>query len=153
MPEGAETGLPKPSVLARTAVGMGWIVSWRLATRLLGLVSTLVLVRLLAPADFGLVALGTTFVIAVDTLSTLGVEDALVRDHAPTADMYDTAFTLTVLRSIATALVISVVAIPVGAFFAEPRLAYILWTLAVGALIAGCGSMGSYRFPPRHGFR
>jgi lipopolysaccharide exporter len=144
--EVAATGLPKPSVLARTAAGMGWIVGWRLATRFLGLVNTLVLVRLLAPADFGLVALGTTFVIAVDTLSTLGVEDALVRDHAPTPDMYDTAFTLTVLRSIATALVICVVAVPVAAFFAEPRLAYILWALAVGALIAGCGSMGPIDF-------
>jgi O-antigen/teichoic acid export membrane protein len=41
------------STLARTAQGAGWVVAWRMTTRLLGLVSTLVLARLLTPADFG----------------------------------------------------------------------------------------------------
>ena len=43
-----------------------------------GLVSTLVLVRLLQPADFGLVALATGFINSVDALSAIGVQDALV---------------------------------------------------------------------------
>jgi O-antigen/teichoic acid export membrane protein len=137
---------PNRSVLARTAVGMGWIVGWRMATRLLGLLNTLILVRLLAPADFGLVALGTSFAIAVDTLSTLGIEDALVREAAPTQAMYDTAFTMTLLRSLATALVIAAAAIPVAGFFAEPRLAHILWALAIGAVIEGTGSVGIVDF-------
>jgi lipopolysaccharide exporter len=134
------------SILARAAVGTGWIVGWRMVTRLLGLASTLILVRLLAPADFGLVALGTSFIVAVDTLSAIGVEDALVREHSPTAAMYHTAFTLTALRGVATTIVIAVAAIPIGSFFAEPRLAYILWALAAGTLIGGIGSIGIVDF-------
>ena len=34
-----------------------WVIAWRLGMRILGLISTLVLVRLLVPADFGLLAL------------------------------------------------------------------------------------------------
>ena len=117
-----------------------------MVTRILGLASTLVLVRLLTPADFGLVALGTSFIIAVDTLSTIGVEDALVREHAPTAAMYDTAFTLTALRGGATTLLIALAAFPIGSFFAEPRLAYILLALAAGTLINGIGSIGIVDF-------
>lgn len=135
-----------PSILARTAVGMGWIVAWRMATRVLGLISTLVLVRVLAPADFGLVALGTSFVLAVDTLSAIGVEDAMVREHSPSPAMYDTAFTLTALRSLATTVLIAIGAIPIARFFSEPRLAHILWSLAAGTLISGIGSIGVVDF-------
>ena len=44
------------SATGKVAVGVGWIVAWRMATRNLGLISTLLLVRLLRPEDFGLVA-------------------------------------------------------------------------------------------------
>jgi hypothetical protein len=43
-----ETGSTE-SVFARTARGTGWLVAWRMATRLLGVASTMVLVRLLTP--------------------------------------------------------------------------------------------------------
>lgn len=137
---------PPSSVLARTAAGMGWIVTWRGATRVLGLVSTLILVRLLAPADFGLVALGTGFAQAVDTLSMLGVEDALVRERAPTPEMYDTAFTINALRSLGTATVIAALGQPVAHFFGEPRLATVLYALAVGAVIQATSSIGVIDF-------
>ena len=133
-------------MLARTAVGLGWIVGWRMATRALGLLSTLVLIRLLAPGDFGLVALASTFVIAVDTLSELGVEDSLVREPHPTPAMYDTAFTLNAMRSGVTAALLAAAAAPVAGFFAEPRLADILWALAAGTVVSGAGSIGVVDF-------
>jgi lipopolysaccharide exporter len=138
--------LQGPSMLSRTATSTGWIVGWRMATRLFGLISTLILVRLLAPGDFGLVALGTSFIGAVDMLSGLGVEDALVREHAPTRALYDTAFTLTAIRSVGTSVVIALAAVPVAAFFGEPRLADVLWALAAGTLIGGIASIGVIDF-------
>lgn len=144
MTEAAEG--PKESILRRAAIGTGWIVAWRMATRALGLISTLVLIRLLSPGDFGLVALATSFITAVDTLSALGIEDALVREHAPTADMYDTAFTMTALRGLVTTLVIAAGALPVSRFFADPRLAVVLWALAGGVLIQSLNSVGIVDF-------
>jgi hypothetical protein len=44
------------SLLARTVREGGQMVGWRLAARVLGLLSTLALARLLIPADFDLVA-------------------------------------------------------------------------------------------------
>lgn len=72
------------SILARTALSAGWVIGWRMASRVPGLVSTLILVRLLMPADFGVVALGDAFAQAVDTMSVLGTDDALIREHEPT---------------------------------------------------------------------
>ncbi len=135
-----------PSITARIARSTAWIVGWRMASRALGLVSTLLLVRLLSPADFGLVALGTSFVIAVDTLSDLGVEDALVRERAPDPALYATAFTLTAIRGLLTALLIAGAALPIGLFFGEPRLADILWALAAGTVVASLASVGTIDF-------
>jgi lipopolysaccharide exporter len=140
------TATAEPSVLMRTAKGVGWIVAWRMVTRLLGVASTLTLVRLLLPADFGLVALGTGFAQAVDALSTLGVEDALIREPNPTPAMYHTAYTMDALRSVLTALVIAGAAVPVGAFFKEPRLANVLFALAISSLVQGTNSVGTVDF-------
>ena len=83
---------------------------------------------------------------AVDTLSAIGVEDAMVREHSPSPAMYDTAFTLTALRSLATTVLIAIGAVPIATFFSEPRLANILWALAAGTLISGIGSIGVVDF-------
>ena len=88
------------SLLSRTARGAGWVMAWRLGMRVLGLTSTLILVRLLAPADFGLIALATGFVQSVDGLMSLGTEEAVIREAAPSRSVYDTAFTLNALRGL-----------------------------------------------------
>ncbi|MGH7100237.1 MAG: oligosaccharide flippase family protein, partial [Stellaceae bacterium] len=68
------------SILQRTAHGAAWVIAWRVVRRLIGIINTLILVRLLTPADFGLVALGYGFVSGLDVLCTLGVEQAIIRD-------------------------------------------------------------------------
>ena len=100
------------SILAKTARGAGWVIGWRLVTRSLGLISTLFLVRLLHPADFGLVTLAMSFGQAIDSLSSLGVEEAVIREKHPTRDLYDSAFTINVIRGFATAVVVALAAWP-----------------------------------------
>ena len=143
-PEGS--GPAVGSLLLKTAQGTGWVIGWRMATRLLGLISTLTLVRLLLPSDFGLVALSASFAQSIEAFSALGVEDAVVREKAPTRDIYDTGFTINALRSAATAAVILALAIPAGSFFAEPRLANILAAMAIATLLDGFTNIGIVDF-------
>lgn len=134
------------ALLAATARGAGWVIGWRLATRVLGLISTLTLVRLLAPRDFGLVALATSFAQAADALSLLGVQDALIRERTPRRELYDTGFTLNAIRSLVTAALIAVAAGPASRFFHEPRLAAVLLALAFATLVSGCENIGIIDF-------
>lgn len=134
------------SVMSKTAKGAGWMISWRFATRALGLLSTLALVRLLLPSDFGLVALGAAFAQSVDSLSVLGVEDVVVRAEAPDRATYDTAFTINAIRGVATAALIALASYPAAAFFSEPRLFYVLLALAAAALIDGFENIGIVDF-------
>jgi lipopolysaccharide exporter len=134
--------IPQQSVTSRVARGTGWVIAWRVVSRNLGLLSTLVLVRLLRPEDFGLVALATGFANTVDSLSAIGVQDALVRDTSPTRDMYDTAYCMNVLRGLVTAVFIAALAWPVADFFADPRLIGVMLALALMMLLGTVGNIG-----------
>lgn len=136
----------KGSIASRTAIGTGWVIAWRLATRIIGLCSTLILVRLLDAADFGLIALATGFIAAAEALSAVGVADALVRERAPDRAMYDTAFTLSVMRGLLTAALILGFATPVASFFADDRLTPIMLALSVGMIITSVENIGIVDF-------
>lgn len=133
-------------LLARTARGAGWVMAWRLGMRALGLVSTLILVRLLAPADFGLMALATGFMQTIDGMLLLGIEEAVIRDDAPDRATYDTAFTLNVLRGAAVSLLVAACAIPAGDFFGDSRLTPVLLFVACLPLLDGLANIGAVDF-------
>ncbi len=117
-----------------------------MTTRLLGLLNTIILVRILVPADFGLLALATGFAQSISQLSVLGTDEAVVREKAPTEEFYNSAFTMNVLRSLATAMIIAAAAWPAAVFFAEPRLFPILLVLAFGSLIGALQNIGVVDF-------
>jgi lipopolysaccharide exporter len=133
------------SLFHRTAIGAAWMVAWRMVTRTLGLASTLVLARILLPADFGLLAMATTFSAAVEALSQIGVQDALIR-HPNSERLLDTGFTLQLGRGIATGLVVALAAPGAAAWFIEPRLIPLLLILAGCAVVAGTENIGIIAF-------
>ena len=141
------------SVSQRAVAGAGWIIAWRVATRNIGLLSTLILVRLLQPADFGLVALATGFINSVDALSAIGVQDALVRARDLDRDLYDTGFGLSVLRAGVTAALVILLAWPIGDFFNDRRLTVVMLALAFGTLISGFENIGIIDFRRNMAFR
>lgn len=122
------------------------MMGWRLATRLSGMVSTLILARLLAPSDFGLLAMATAFSSSVDALSQIGTDNALVRHDGPTDDLQNTAFTMQMLRGMFTAAMIAAIAPFAATWFAEPRLAAVLYVLALVTALAGLDNVGAVAF-------
>ncbi len=134
------------SVLARTLRGAGWVVAWRWGMRVLGLASTLVLVRLLAPADFGLVALASSFMNTVDAMMMLGTEEAVIRQKEPNRTVYDTAYTLNVIRGLAVTVLVAALAEPAARFFGDPRLEIVLLVVATLPLMDGVSNIGTVDF-------
>jgi hypothetical protein len=116
-----------------------------MAARLLGVISTLTLVRLLLALDFGRVALSTIFQQSIEAFTPLGVEDAVVGEKAPAPDVYNTAFTVNLLRSVATSSVILILAVP-GDSFAETRPTNILIALTIGTLLDDFANIGIVDF-------
>lgn len=134
------------SVTQKTAIGAAWLIVWRMATRGLGVISTLVLARILVPADFGLIAMAVAFSGSVEMLSRIGLQEALVRRHEMDKSVLDTAFTIQVVRAFITGAVVWLGAPFAANWFAEPQLVAILATLAVVNIVTGFENIGVVEF-------
>lgn len=122
---------------ARVARGAGWIVASRLSMRLLGFVNTIIVARLLAPADFGLIAVGMTAVQLLQGLSDIGVSQAVVKFRDAGRDEIDTLFTLSVLRGLFIAALMLGAAPLAVAFYNDARMAHVFIGLAFYPAIGG----------------
>lgn len=128
---------PKRDVRARLATGTIWIAAARLGANLLGLTTTLVLARILVPADFGLVAFGTTILSVVSAVTNMSLTSALIAHKAPTPGHFHTAWTLNGARGVLIAIFLCIAAKPASLIAHEPRLFALMCTLSLGPVIEG----------------
>ena len=128
------------------ATGAAWMILLRLTERGIGFVSTLILARVLVPADFGLVAMATSLLAAVDLLSAFSFDLALIQNQSATRHHYDTAWTFGVIFGAVKAVGLCLLAAPAAVFFSEPRLEGLVYALALYALIEGFDNIGIVAF-------
>jgi PST family polysaccharide transporter len=121
----------------KVARGAGWIVASRLMMRVFGFLNTIVVARLLAPEDFGLIAVGMTAVQLLQGLSDIGVSQAVVKFQDAGRREIDTLFTLSALRGAAIAAVMLATAALAGHFYGDPRIAWVFCGLAAYPLLLG----------------
>ena len=133
-------------ILKRAVKGAGWTVFMRFAVRFVGIVSTLILARLLVPADFGLVALATMLVAMLEAMSEFNFAIYLIRQQSADRSHYDTAWTLSALRGIIIALLLAALAPFAVDFFHEPRLENIVYAIALVTVLSGFTNIGIVDF-------
>lgn len=126
----------------RMARGAVWMVAFKLAERSIGVLSTIVLARLLVPADFGLIAMAMSIVAVLDLLSSFGFDTAIIQNVRAERRHYDTAWTLTMVFAGVNAAVLLLLALPASQFYDEPRLAPVMALLAVAMLVQGVENIG-----------
>jgi O-antigen/teichoic acid export membrane protein len=124
-------------IKARLTKGSLWISGGRVLTNLLAVVSTIVLARLLVPADFGLVALGTTMLAILSAITNLSMGAALVQHREPTDAHYHTAWTLGVVRGLGLAAIFCLLGLPLARLYGEPRLDEVMYALSVSVFLTG----------------
>jgi O-antigen/teichoic acid export membrane protein len=105
--------------------------------RVLQLATTAILARILDPADYGLVAIAMVVVGVLNILSNFQFGNAIIKTRELGAAHLDTAFTLNLIRGVLSAAALVALARPVSGYMHEPRLAAILYVLAVPALVGG----------------
>ncbi len=122
--------------------GAAWAIAMRWSIRLLGLISTAILARLLTPADFGIVAMAGLVVALVDSFSEFGTEMLLMRQADATRAHCDTAWTFRLLQGVATAAIILAAAPFAARYFDEPRLPTVMVVLALIAVVSSTSNIG-----------
>jgi lipopolysaccharide exporter len=128
------------------AKGAAWMMGFKLLDKSIGLISTLVLARVLTPADFGLVAMAMAVVALLQLMGAFGFDTALIQRQNTERKHFDTAWTFGVIFGISTATLLLVLALPAANFYREPRLELMLPALAVAALIGGFENIGTVAF-------
>ena len=126
--------------------GTLWVVGARWGIRAIGLVSTVVLARLLTPADFGVVALAMLVVGLIEIFNDTGLAIYIIRHPDPGRPHLDTVFTLQLIIGAVLALAI-VLAAPFGAaFFRTPAIEPVIQLLALRSLLWGLENPGIILF-------
>ena len=134
------------SINKQIAKGAAWMVAFKVVDKSVGLVSTIVLARMLAPEDFGLVAMSMILLAALNLLISFGFEVQLIQNRDAGRDQFDTAWTFTVIFSVVCGLVLVGLAIPAAQFYREPRLEAIIYALAFGFALEGFSNIGTVAF-------
>ena len=130
----------------KATIGAGWMIAWRAVSRLLGMANTIILARLLVPADFGIVAMAMAFETSLLMMTTFPVQDALLRRPETDTNLHDAAFTIQITRAILSALVIAAAAPAAARWFAEPRLIPLILALAGTTVVNGLSNIGTVQF-------
>ena len=130
----------------KVARGAAWMVGLRMTDRLVGLASTLILARVLTPADFGLVAMAMAVIGLIELASAFGFEVPLLRAAQPTRAEYDTVWTLNVMFGVGCASATALAAVPAAHFYAEERLIPVFLALAFGWAVSSFANVGTVDF-------
>ena len=111
------------------------------AEKIIFLARLFILARLLAPEDFGLLAIGMVALTLTLRLTDFGVVAALIQAPATDKRHLDTAWTISVLRGVGIATLLLVAAPWIADAFGDPRATDIIRALALTALLQAAASI------------
>ena len=136
----------RPTIGNRIAKGARWTIGIRIAERVIGLTSTMILARLLVPGDFGLIAMGTAVLAALEAMTAFGFEWAVIQRGTRERRFLDTAWTLNLIFAVVCAVLLCAAVPIVTLFYGEPRVAEVMYVLALVCLIGGLRNIGMVIF-------
>lgn len=113
------------------ASGVRWGTFDRTVQTVLRMATTVLLARLVAPADFGLIAIALVVVNLASLLSGLGLGPALVQQTDLRREHVGVAFALSAGFGLFLSVVVALSSYPAAAFFDQPALRKVLPVLAV----------------------
>lgn len=131
---------------SRVVRGGCWVFALRITDRLFRLARTVVLARLLAPADFGLFGIALLAMSALETFSLTGFNEALIQKKEDTKHYLDMAWTVQAIRGVILALALFLIAPYVASFFNAAAAKPILQVIGLSVLFQGFVNIGVVYF-------
>ena len=125
------------NIAGRLLRGSIWVAAARALVNLLQFASTIFLARLLTPADFGLVALGTTMLAIVNSVTDMSLSQALIHHKEPTDEHFHTAWTLGAIRGLVLGAFVAAIGLPMAGFYHDSRLPGIMLAFGIATFLGG----------------
>lgn len=129
------------------------MLGFKLIHRSIGLISTLILARLLLPEHFGIIAMAMSVIAILELATSFGFDIALIRNQKASKEHYNTAWTFNVLFGVSIMLFMVLLAHPAAIFYNKPELTNVILALSLGPLIFGFENIGTVAFRKEMDFR
>lgn len=137
---------PGRAVSQRVVHAGFWSLAARGSTRLLGVVRTVVLARLLAPDDFGLFGIALVVLSFLINFSNTGLQAAVIQKKGDVADYLDTVWTVHLLRGAALGAVLIITAPLIAQFFGESAATPLLRVLGISIFLQFLANPGTLHY-------
>ncbi len=141
----ASTALAAPTGLTdldRSFVrALAWSGGAKWGSQIASWASTVIVARILAPEDYGLVSMAMVFVGFVALLSEFGVGTAVIAMRDLRDEQIAQLNALAVLLGVAACVATCAAAVPLGHFFESPGLPFVLIALSVGFIVTSLSTV------------
>ncbi len=142
----AEQKLTAAEARGHMARGSVWMISMRWGIRILGLVTTVIIARILDPEDFGIFAIAALIVKFCEIAGKAGQDMAVIRHPNPTREYVDASWTLSIIVGIVLGIGIVLSAPAIAYGFSEPRAISVIYILSIRVFIMGFENIGVVMF-------
>lgn len=130
----------------RVAKGGFWVFSLRAVQQLLNLVRLIILARILAPHDFGLMGIALLTMATLETFSQTGFQQALIQKKEDIESYLDSAWTVLILRGFVVFIILYFVAPYAAIFFKTPPATLIIRVIGLAILFQSFTNIGVIYF-------
>lgn len=137
---------PGGSLSQRAVSGGIWVFIARISDKGLGLIRLIILARVLAPDDFGLMGIALLAMSTLATFSQTGFNAALVQTKKNIEEYLDTAWTVQIIRGMVLSGLLLATAPLVATFFDTPKATAIVRVIAITVLLQGFTNIGVVYF-------
>ena len=134
------------SLSQRTVRGGFWVFSLRIVQQIFGLARLLILARILAPHDFGLMGIALLAMSTLETFSQTGFQAALIQKKENIESYLDAAWTVLILRGVLLFGILYFAAPFVASFFNTPEAKPIIQVIGLSVLFQAFTNIGVIYF-------
>jgi O-antigen/teichoic acid export membrane protein len=134
------------SLSQRTARGGFWVFSLRIVQQIFGLARLVILARILAPSDFGLMGIALLTMSTLETFSQTGFQAALIQKKENIESYLDAAWTVLILRGLLLFGILYFAAPFVAVFFDTSEAKPIIQVIGFSALLQAFTNIGVIYF-------
>lgn len=121
----------------KTASGVSWVAVFRVFTRGIAFLRTIVLARILSPAQFGVYGIAALAITFLEIVTETGINVVLIQKKGSINSRLGTAWTVSIIRGFLIAAILALAAAPVSSFFNSPAAKNAIYVISLVPFIRG----------------
>ncbi len=137
---------PSDSLSHRVFSGGFWTLGLRGAQSTFNIVRLIILARILAPSDFGLMGIALLTMAILDAFSQTGFQSALIQKKGDIRPYLNSAWTVLIIRATILFVILFFSAPLVASFFESPQAESMIRMIGLSMLFVGFSNIGVFLF-------